>query len=161
MGNVMAEPNTDKAVQIYTDGGCRPNPGVGGWAAILVYEDRQRDLSGGERDTTNNRMELTAAVEALRALKRRCAVVLHTDSQYLQQGITSWIPKWKRNHWRRKGRSEVKNVDLWKQLDELTEEHEIEWRWVRGHAGHMYNELCDSMATEAIDRITAGKSEAR
>lgn len=139
-------------VTIYSDGGCRPNPGIGGWAAILIGGGRERELSGGQRDSTNNRMELTAAVEALTALKRPCSVTFYTDSEYLRNGITKWLKGWKRNNWvRREG--PVKNVDLWKRLDELAQRHEIDWRWVRAHAGNHYNERCDELAAEAIERI--------
>jgi ribonuclease HI len=140
--------NTEQVI-IYTDGGCDPNPGVGGWAAVMLYNGTERELSGGDPDTTNNRMELIAAVEALSALKRPCSVVLHTDSQYLKNGITQWLPGWKRKGWKRKG-GELKNVDLWKQLDELAGRHAVEWRWVRGHAGNHFNERCDVLAGQAI-----------
>lgn len=141
-----------KQVEIFTDGGCRPNPGKGGWAAILRYGDRERELSGGEANTTNNRMELTAAVRALETLKRPCHVVIHTDSEYLKNGITAWLPQWKRNGWKRR-EGMLKNKDLWQRLDELTREHAIEWKWVKGHAGHPLNERCDELATEAIARL--------
>lgn len=142
-------------VTIYTDGGCRPNPGIGGWAAVLIGGGREREISGGQRESTNNRMELTAAVEALAALKRPCSVTFYTDSEYLRNGITKWLKAWKRNNWvRREG--PVKNVDLWKRLDELAQTHEIDWRWVRAHAGNAYNERCDELAAEAIERIRAG-----
>ncbi len=140
---------TKKTVEIYTDGGCRPNPGVGGWGAIIVYGDTVRELSGGDPKTTNNRMELTAAVRALEALKRPCTVILHTDSEYLRQGITVWLPNWKRKGWKR-GSEELKNKDLWQRLDGLSECHQIEWRWVRGHNGHHFNERCDELASMEI-----------
>jgi ribonuclease HI len=136
-------------VEIYTDGGCQPNPGKGGWAAVLLYRDKRRELSGAEHNTTNNRMELTAAVRALEALKRPCDVVLHTDSEYLKNGITAWMPSWKRHGWKRKDGA-LKNVDLWRRLDELAATHRIEWRWVKGHAGHALNERCDELAAAAI-----------
>ncbi len=141
-------------VEIYTDGGCEPNPGVGGWAAVLRCGDRAKELSGGAPDTTNNRMELTAAIEALKALRRPCRVVLHTDSQYLKNGVTQWMPAWRRRNWSRKG-GELKNVDLWQELDGLTRAHEIEWKWVRGHAGHVFNERCDELAGREIGRRRA------
>lgn len=134
---------------IYTDGGCVPNPGVGGWGAILLYKGRQRELSGGEPQSTNNRMELTAAIEALRALNRPCTVELHTDSQYLKRGITEWLPTWKRRNWRGTA-GPVKNRDLWEALDHEIQRHEVRWAWVRGHAGHHYNERCDELAEAAI-----------
>jgi ribonuclease HI len=138
-------------VTIYTDGGCRPNPGPGGWGAILVYGDHERELVGSEPDTTNNRMELTAAIEALRALKTSCEVHLHTDSEYLKLGVTEWLPDWLRRGWRRsKGGQRVKNRDLWEKLAALTEVHDIHWHWVRGHAGDVYNERVDRLANNAI-----------
>jgi len=140
------------AVTIYTDGGCDPNPGIGGWAAILECKGRTKELSGGERDSTNNRMELTAAIRALEALKRPCLVDLHTDSEYLQKGITEWLPGWKRRDWKRKG-GELKNIDLWKRLDGLSAVHEFRWRWVRGHAGDPSNERCDELAGAEIARL--------
>jgi ribonuclease HI len=140
-----------EVVEIYTDGGCEPNPGMGGWAAVLIYKGSIKELSGGALDTTNNRMEMTAAIRALEALKRPCTVCIHTDSQYLQRGITEWLPSWKRRHWMRRG-GPVKNEDLWRKLDELTGNHEIQWKWVRGHAGVAYNERCDVLAHQAIER---------
>ena len=139
-------------VIIYTDGGCEPNPGVGGWAAVLAWNGTVKELSGGEPHTTNNRMELTAAIRALEALKRPCKVVLHTDSQYLRNGVTAWMPAWKKRNWTRKG-GPLKNVDLWKRLDELTRKHEVSWKWVRGHAGDPVNERCDTLATAARVRV--------
>ena len=136
-------------VEIYTDGGCQPNPGTGGWAAIMLYGGKEKELSGAEPNTTNNRMELTAAVRALEALKRPCHVVLHTDSEYLKNGVSTWIHGWKKNGWKRK-EGALKNVDLWQRLDELASKHKIEWRWVRGHAGHDLNERCDVLAGQAI-----------
>jgi ribonuclease HI len=136
-------------VVIYTDGGCEPNPGVGGWAAVMLFADKRKELSGAHPDTTNNRMEMTAAIEALSALKRPCRVELHTDSEYLRNGITQWIKSWKRNNWKRKS-GPVKNVDLWQALDAAVERHEVEWRWVKGHDGVEENERCDVLASEAI-----------
>jgi len=145
---VVPESKTEPVV-IYTDGGCDPNPGVGGWGAVLLYRGKERELSGGAPHTTNNRMELTAAVEALKALKRSCDVVLHTDSQYLQRGVTEWLERWKRRNWRGTA-GPVKNRDLWEELDGQLSQHRIKWRWVRGHAGNRYNERCDELAGEAI-----------
>lgn len=142
----------DEPVVAYTDGGCRPNPGIGGWAAVLLYKGRRKELSGAEWNTTNNRMELTAAVVALESLKRPCRVELHTDSEYLHKGITEWLPVWKRNNWKRR-EGPVKNQDLWQRLDELIQTHDVRWRWVRGHAGDPYNERCDELATEAIAKL--------
>ena len=144
-----------KPVEIFTDGGCEPNPGTGGWGAILRCGDRIKELSGGQHDTTNNRMELTAAVRALEALSRPSAVVLYTDSQYVKNGIVSWIANWKRLGWKRKD-GPLKNVDLWKQLDELNQAHTVEWRWLKGHAGHPMNERCDELASEEIERLGNG-----
>lgn len=143
-------------VTIYTDGGCEPNPGVGGWGAILSSATRSKELSGGELETTNNRMEMTAAIEALRALKRPCTVDLHTDSEYLQKGITQWIPKWKRKNWKKGDGKPVKNVDLWQALDIEIAKHKVRWHWLKGHAGHHYNERCDELASEAIARMKYG-----
>ena len=136
-------------VTIYTDGSCQGNPGPGGWAAILKYGKHEREISGGENDTTNNRMELRAALEALRALTEPCQVTLFTDSEYLKKGITLWMPNWKRRNWRRKG-GKLANVDLWMKLDEEIQRHEIHWRWVRGHAGNVMNERVDKLAKAAI-----------
>jgi ribonuclease HI len=136
-------------VDIYTDGGCEPNPGTGGWAAVLVYNGTEKEISGGESESTNNRMEMTAAIEALKTLKRPCEVRLHTDSQYLKNGITQWMKNWKRNGWRTRT-GPVKNKELWLALDEQVSRHQVEWHWVRGHAGHHYNERCDELASEAI-----------
>lgn len=138
-------------VIIYTDGGCEPNPGVGGWAAVLTCKGRTKELFGGESQTTNNRMEMLAAIRALEALKRPCRVLLHTDSEYLRLGVTEWLPNWKKRQWKRKG-GPLKNEDLWRQLDVLTEKHEVSWKWVPGHAGIPLNERCDQLAQEAIRR---------
>ena len=146
-------------VAIYTDGGASPNPGPGGWAAIITFGERERELKGGEPNTTNNRMELTAAISALEALKRPCRVDLHTDSQYLRDGITKYIGTWKRNGWRTADRKPVKNIDLWQRLDAALKPHQIRWHWVRGHAGHDMNERADALVGEAIAEIRgAGKS---
>jgi ribonuclease HI len=139
-------------VVIYTDGGCEPNPGVGGWGAVLLSKGKRKELSGGDVDTTNNRMELMAAIESLEALKRPCKVKLITDSEYVRKGITQWIQNWKANGWKRKG-GEIKNSDLWRRLDALTHYHMIEWGWVKGHSGVYENERCDELASEAITQI--------
>jgi ribonuclease HI len=136
-------------VVIYTDGACDPNPGPGGWAALLLYNGAEKVLTGAENPTTNNRMELTAAIKALQALKRPCAVTLYTDSEYLKRGITEWLPNWRRKGWRRKGGA-LANVELWQALDAALETHEVEWRWVRGHAGDALNERVDRLARQAI-----------
>lgn len=141
-------------VEIYTDGACRGNPGAGGWGALLRFRDRELELFGGEPATTNNRMELTAAIRALEALKRRCEVALYTDSQYVRQGITTWLADWKRRDWRTSDRKPVKNQDLWQQLDALAAKHDIAWHWVRGHTGHPENERADALANRGIDEMT-------
>jgi len=138
-------------VEIYTDGACRGNPGPGGWAAILRYGDAERSISGAEPRTTNNRMELTAAIEALAALKRPMQVTLTTDSEYVRQGITAWIKAWKRRGWKRADRQPVLNRDLWQRLDALNSRHEVHWLWVKGHSGHPENEAADRAANAAID----------
>ncbi len=134
------------AVAIWTDGACSGNPGPGGWGVILRYDDKVKELSGGEPLTTNNRMELMAAISALEALSRPCAVDLHTDSQYVRNGILTWLANWKRNGWRTSDKKPVKNDDLWRRLDAARERHEIAWRWVRGHAGDVLNERADELA---------------
>ena len=134
-------------VEIFTDGACSGNPGAGGWGAILRYKDTEKELSGGAAETTNNRMELTAVIEALKALKVRCVISLYTDSKYVMDGVTQWLPNWKKNNWRTSNKkSEVKNIDLWQQLDELLPQHEILWNWVKGHNGHPENERVDKLA---------------
>lgn len=141
-----------KKVVIYTDGACARNPGgPGGWAAVLVYGTHRRELSGSEASTTNNRMELRAAIEALVALKESCEIECHTDSQYLRQGVTQWLKGWKRNGWQTVNREPVKNVDLWQALDAEVARHRMTWHWLRGHAGHRENERCDALARAAIE----------
>ncbi len=137
------------AVNIWTDGGCKPNPGPGGWGAVLSYGGHVRELSGAEPATTNNRMELTAAAAALESLKRPCAVVLHTDSEYVRNGITRWHTGWVRRNWRNTAGDPVANMDLWRRLLDVAGKHKIEWRWVRGHSGDTMNERADVLATEA------------
>lgn len=137
-------------VEIYTDGACRGNPGPGGWGALLVSGAHRRELRGGVAHTTNNRMELTAAIEALAALKRHCRVQLYTDSQYVRNGITEWLPQWKRRDWQTADRRPVKNADLWRRLEEQIGRHEVHWHWVKGHAGHPGNERADQLANEGI-----------
>lgn len=138
-----------ESVEIWTDGGCKPNPGPGGWAALLRFRGRERELSGGERETTNNRMELTAAAAALEALTRPCAVVLYTDSEYVKNGITRWHTGWVRRNWRNAAGDPVANMDLWQRLLAAEKPHRVEWKWVRGHAGNEMNERVDRLATEA------------
>jgi ribonuclease HI len=142
-----------KKVSIYTDGACRGNPGPGGWGALLRYGKHERQLSGAETHTTNNRMELIAAIQALSALQQKCIVELYTDSQYLRKGITEWMPNWKKREWKTADKKPVKNIDLWQQLDILAEKHEIKWHWIKGHSGHPENELADRLANEAIDGL--------
>ena len=137
-------------IEIFTDGACRGNPGPGGWGAVLRWGGREKLLSGGSSDTTNNRMELTAAIEALEALRRPCRVRLSTDSTYLKNGITRWIPAWKRRDWKTADRKPVKNVDLWRRLERAASPHAVEWVWVRGHSGHEGNEKADALARSAI-----------
>ncbi|OGA54610.1 MAG: ribonuclease HI [Betaproteobacteria bacterium RIFCSPLOWO2_12_FULL_62_58] len=142
-----------KVVDIYTDGACKGNPGIGGWGALLQYDGKTRELYGGDARTTNNRMELTAVIRALEALKRRCRVRLHTDSQYVQLGITTWIHDWKKRGWRTADKKPVKNADLWRELDALAGEHDIEWIWVRGHSGHDGNERADELANRGVAAV--------
>ncbi|MCK9468499.1 MAG: ribonuclease HI [Porticoccaceae bacterium] len=142
-----------KKVEIFTDGACRGNPGPGGWGALLRYAGQEKKLHGGTPDTTNNRMELTAAIEALAALKEPCEVVLTTDSQYVRMGITQWLQGWKAKGWRTANKQPVKNVDLWQALDEQAQRHRIEWRWVKGHSGHRENEIADALANLGIDEL--------
>ncbi len=144
-----------KIVEIYTDGACKGNPGVGGWGALLRYSGREREIFGGEKLTTNNRMELLAAIRALESLKRPCKVHLHTDSQYVQKGISQWLDSWKVRNWHTSNRKPVKNEDLWRLLDSLAQQHEIEWCWVRGHSGHIDNERADQLANRGVEMITS------
>jgi ribonuclease HI len=141
------------AVEIWTDGGCKPNPGPGGWSAILKFKGTVKELSGAEPDTTNNRMELTAAACALEALKKPCKIILHTDSQYLQNGITRWHAGWVRKNWRNAAGDPVKNMDLWRRILDAAKPHEIEWKWVRGHSGNAMNDRADELATAARERL--------
>ena len=144
---------TTEAVEIYTDGACRGNPGPGGWGALLRYRGREKTLSGAEADTTNNRMELMAAIRALETLKRPCRVMLFTDSEYVKKGITEWLKNWKRRGWKTAEKKPVKNADLWRRLDAATATHDIHWRWVRGHSGHPENERVDALAREASQKL--------
>ena len=144
-------------VTIHTDGACSGNPGPGGWGAILQWGDHTRELKGGESHTTNNRMELMAAIVALETLKRACTIDLHTDSQYLRNGITNWIHTWKRNGWRTSDKKPVKNADLWQQLDAALGHHDIHWHWVKGHAGHDLNERADQLAREGLIEARAAE----
>jgi ribonuclease HI len=144
-------------VEIFTDGACRGNPGPGGWGALLRYNRREIELSGGDPVTTNNRMELTAAIRALQALKHPCAAIITTDSSYVMKGISEWLPNWIRKGWRTAGNAPVKNADLWQELMSAQAPHQVEWRWVRGHAGHGENERADALANRGIDDLLSAK----
>src|SRR5262245_22437153 len=156
----MTDKNGKAPVVIYSDGACSGNPGPGGWGALLIYGDKRKELKGGEALTTNNRMELQAATEALDALKRPCTVELHTDSQYVRNGIMQWIHRWKANGWRTAGKDPVKNEDLWRRLDEAQKRHKISWHWVKGHAGHVENERADELAREGMKPFLKKKAAA-
>ena len=145
--------SAEPVVEIWTDGGCKPNPGPGGWAAILRYKGTERELTGGELATTNNRMELTAAAASLESLKRPCHVVVHTDSEYVRNGITKWSTGWVRKGWKNASGDPVKNMDLWRRLLDAAKPHQVEWRWVRGHAGDTMNERADVLATRAREAL--------
>ncbi len=138
-------------VEIYTDGACKGNPGPGGWGALLRYGTQEKELCGGELETTNNRMELQAVISALNLLKRPCEIILHTDSQYVKNGISTWIHGWKKNGWKTADKKPVKNADLWLALDEAQRQHKIDWRWVKGHSGHEFNERADQLANRGVD----------
>ena len=144
---------SDREVQIFTDGACSGNPGPGGWAALLRYGDNEKTLSGGESDTTNNRMEMMAVIEALESLKRACTVAIHTDSRYVMDGMTQWIHKWKASGWKTAAKKPVKNADLWQRLDDAASQHAIEWHWVKGHSGHPENERVDALARRAMPSV--------
>lgn len=147
--------SSTKTVEIFTDGACKGNPGPGGWGALLRYQGKEKSLFGGELDTTNNRMEMMAVIEALRSLKRSCNVTLTTDSVYVKNGITSWIEGWKKKSWKTAAKKPVKNVDLWKLLDVEVAKHKVEWHWVKGHSGHRENEIADQLANQGVEQILA------
>ena len=149
----VAEDRSLDVTEIYTDGACRGNPGPGGWGALMRFQGNEKSLYGAEPHTTNNRMELMAAIKALQALKRPCRVSLTTDSQYVRQGITEWITNWKKRGWKTAAKKPVKNDDLWRELDSACQPHDIEWHWVRGHTGHPENEIADALANRAIDEM--------
>jgi len=142
-----------KLVEIFTDGACKGNPGPGGWGALLRYGENVKELFGGEEDTTNNRMELMAAIVALETLNRPCQVVVTTDSQYVRQGITEWLEGWKKRNWKNSAKKPVKNADLWQRLDAATQPHQIEWKWVKGHSGHPENEKADQLANKGVEEL--------
>ena len=142
-----------KQVIIYTDGACRGNPGPGGWGALIRLDAIEKEIFGGQVDTTNNQMELTAAIEGLAALKERCSVELYTDSKYVMDGITQWIQNWKKNNWRTAAKKDVKNKELWQKLDQLISQHQVQWHWVKGHSGDVGNEAADLLANKGIDSI--------
>ncbi len=148
-----------KDVEIFTDGACRGNPGIGGWGVLLRFEGKEKHLLGAEQETTNNRMELQAAIEALKALKYPCQVDLTTDSQYVRKGVTEWLASWKQRQWKTASRKAVKNKDLWQLLDTLTQKHSINWHWVKGHSGHRENEIADNLANQAIDQLLASQGK--
>ena len=145
-------------VEIFTDGACRGNPGPGGWGVLLRFNDTEKTIKGSEKDTTNNRMELQAAISALEALSRPCTVSLTTDSRYVMDGVQQWLPNWKKRGWKTANKKPVKNEDLWRKLDALLSNHTIDWHWVKGHSGHRENELVDQLANEAIDEMTLSES---
>ena len=147
-------------VEIFADGACKGNPGVGGWGALLRFGDRERELFGGERETTNNRMELLAVIRALEALTRPCEADVYVDSSYVQKGISEWIHGWKRNGWRTADKKPVKNVDLWMELDRQAARHQLAWHWVKGHAGHAGNERADELANKGVDAVRQGRISA-
>ncbi len=142
-----------KTVNIYTDGACKGNPGIGGWGVLIEYGDTRKEYFGGELNTTNNQMELTAAIEGLKALKEPCIVNLTTDSKYVMQGITSWIDNWKKNNWKSSSNKDIKNKALWVELDKYVEKHNVKWSWVKGHSGHKQNEIADQLANKGIDTL--------
>jgi ribonuclease HI len=148
--------NEENWVDLYSDGACKGNPGVGGWGVLLRFGDREKELCGGEAETTNNRMELTAVIEGLKSLNRACKVRVHTDSQYVQKGIQEWLRNWKRKGWKTSTGQPVKNRDLWEALDRQAAEHQVEWHWVRGHAGHPENERADALANAGVDKVRKG-----
>jgi ribonuclease HI len=145
--------NTEGVVDIFTDGACKGNPGIGGWGALMRVGDKEKELFGGEALTTNNRMELMAVIRALEALKRPCEVRVHTDSVYVQKGISEWMANWKRNGWRTSAKQAVKNADLWRELDAAAAKHRIKWLWVKGHAGHVENERADGLANRGVESV--------
>jgi ribonuclease HI len=155
----MTAESGGERIEIYADGACKGNPGAGGWGVLLRGAGSEKELFGGEPQTTNNRMELTAVIRGLEALKRRCAVVVYTDSQYVHKGISEWIRGWKRSGWKTADKKPVKNEDLWRRLDEVAAGHDVSWRWVRGHAGNPGNERADALANKGIDELRKGMAQ--
>lgn len=153
MTSTSSNNTNNKKVIIYTDGACKGNPGIGGWGVFLRYGEYEKTLCGGEHNTTNNRMELIAAIKALQALTRQCSVDLWTDSNYVKNGITQWIHNWKKNNWKTANKKPVVNQDLWQQLDEMTQKHHVDWHWVKGHSGHPGNEIADQLANKGIEEL--------
>ena len=151
--NNLSPASSTNVIEIYTDGACKGNPGIGGWGAWLRYGEHEKELFGGEKDTTNNRMELLAVIRALETITKKVPVIVHTDSQYVQKGISEWLVNWKRRGWKTSDNKPVKNADLWRELDALAANHEIEWRWVRGHNGDVGNERADLLANRGVDSI--------
>ena len=143
-----------KQVELFTDGACRGNPGPGGWGVLMRYGDHEKQMYGGEKETTNNRMELTAVIEGLNSLNRQCSVKITTDSTYVKDGITSWIHNWKKRNWKTASKKPVKNQDLWQALDKAVSEHDVEWAWVKGHSGHRENDIADELANRGIDELS-------
>ena len=160
-GDAGAPTSANEPIEIFTDGACSGNPGPGGWGAILRWRGEEKELKGGEPQTTNNRMELMAAIQALEALKRPSAVVLHTDSRYVHDGITRYLRNWQRNGWKTADKKPVKNIDLWQRLDAALHAHQVQWRWIKGHAGHPENERADALARLGIDEVRASAEDAR
>lgn len=154
----MTELSCEHTVEIFTDGACRGNPGPGGWGVLLRFKDNEKTLCGAEAETTNNRMELMAAIMGLESLSRACPISLTTDSRYVMDGLTKWVPNWKRNGWKTANKKPVKNVDLWQRLDKATQAHQVEWHWVRGHTGHPENERADALANQGIDELLSEAS---
>ena len=155
---VLPQAEAGDMVDVYSDGACKGNPGPGGWGALLLYGGREKEIFGGESLTTNNRMELTAVIEALSLLKRPCQVIVHTDSQYVRLGITEWLPVWQRRGWKTSANKPVKNADLWQRLSDAAAPHEVQWRWVRGHAGNPGNERADELANRGVQSVSATAS---
>lgn len=151
----------NNVVRLYTDGACKGNPGVGGWGVLMRYGEHEKELYGGEPDTTNNRMELMAVIQGLNALTRPCKVEVWLDSEYVKNGITQWMPNWKRRGWKTADRKPVKNAELWRALDEAAQRHDITWHWVRGHAGHEGNERADALANRGVEQVRANMASAR